>query len=310
MLIFIALNLTTAISDYYLGKGRNYKAKADAYKSQQLFKEWKNYLNIAEGKYLTAIKYNKYNTSAFYRLGVLYLDRDNYGKAIEIYENLLDYSPYYPEAHKNLGIAYSEMGETETGIDHLKRSLERIEDADTYFALGRLYERIAEFDSMMYYQEKFLPKAAQELSRIKNLEGYAGYKKIEMQTLSSQFNDIFDRLEENYSLYNSWERAIEPYSRIVEIVPDEALFRFHLGVAYRHTQDCGRAIEELKKSLKLAHGKRYYRLIIMQTFDNLADCYFILDEPELAKDALQKLITINPQSPLAEKARKRLAEME
>ena len=63
---------------------------------------------------------------ARFRMGYLRLQREDFRGAAEAFEGCLKYRPAWPEAHANLALAYSGLGER----DHAERLYEKMLDAD------------------------------------------------------------------------------------------------------------------------------------------------------------------------------------
>ena len=70
---------------------------------------------------------------ARFRLGYLRLQREDYRGAAEAFEGCLKYRPAWPEAHANLALAYSGLGER----DHAERLYEKMLEADPKIAWTR-----------------------------------------------------------------------------------------------------------------------------------------------------------------------------
>lgn len=75
--------------------------------------------------YRIAINYNKDYSEAYNNLGVIYLERHQFGMAIKQFKkaisNILYTTPYL--AQGNLGMAYYKLGNTKLAIKHLKTSV-------------------------------------------------------------------------------------------------------------------------------------------------------------------------------------------
>ena len=63
---------------------------------------------------------------ARFRLGYLRLQREDFRGAVEAFEGCLKYRPQWPEAHANLALAYSGLGERE----HAERLYEKMLETD------------------------------------------------------------------------------------------------------------------------------------------------------------------------------------
>lgn len=115
------------------------------------------YLNAALAK-------NPYNLYAYYQLGVAHFSQENYFESLAAFEHLLQKSPYYPEAIKNIGLVYKRLNQPQQAIEYLERSLDQNATASTYFTLAELYRTIGDTTRMINRIAAYLPKAAQQMA--------------------------------------------------------------------------------------------------------------------------------------------------
>mmetsp|Transcript_9255 Transcript_9255/g.22734 ORF Transcript_9255/g.22734 Transcript_9255/m.22734 type:complete len:420 (-) Transcript_9255:1048-2307(-) len=83
----------------------------------------------------------------FLQLGKVFVLREEYKKAIELYTEALEFSPENPEILTTLGILYLRMGESLTAFDHLGNSLtHNPRNPKTILAAGSIIQDHADMD--------------------------------------------------------------------------------------------------------------------------------------------------------------------
>lgn len=68
------------------------------------------------GKAMAILRQDPYNAEAHNNIGLVYMDSNNYAKAIQSFKNSLNLDPYSYKAHFNLGIAYSKVGSNDLAV--------------------------------------------------------------------------------------------------------------------------------------------------------------------------------------------------
>ncbi len=86
----------------------------------------------AETLYLEAARENPHNAKIFNRLGIIYLERQNYGDAIEAFVTALQYDEKVASRHFNLALAYLGQGNYTMAVKSLKRAVELAPDQEKY----------------------------------------------------------------------------------------------------------------------------------------------------------------------------------
>src|SRR5436305_10499890 len=127
-----------------------------------------------------------------YVLGRIYSGFGYYEEAIRSFEAVLAAEPQYPEAEKELGLAYRRRGEYQKGpdaetvrnqdfekaIEHLRRAISlRPNYADALSTLGGLYRRKGEYEKALEYYEgayRAGPTSAYAAANVASLSWYLG----------------------------------------------------------------------------------------------------------------------------------------
>ncbi|CAD7958041.1 unnamed protein product [Amoebophrya sp. A120] len=83
----------------------------------------------------------------FLQLGKVFVLREEYKKAIDVYQEALEFSPENPEILTTMGILYLRMGESLTAFDHLGNSLtHNPRNPKTILAAGSIIQDHADMD--------------------------------------------------------------------------------------------------------------------------------------------------------------------
>lgn len=90
--------------------------------------------------YQNAVRYDPTLPEANYRMGVLFMGRDQFAEAARRLEAELEHHPAHDEANRLLGICLVRLGDLDRGIPHLERlAKRRPRDAAVWHALGSGY---------------------------------------------------------------------------------------------------------------------------------------------------------------------------
>jgi predicted negative regulator of RcsB-dependent stress response len=115
--------------------------------------------------------------------------------------------------------------------------------------------------------------------------------------------DYRTRLGELYFQQGDWDKALGNFTKAVELDPQNGDLQIKLAIIYWHSGDIEAGIEQLDGALQLDPSRittRFYRGILLSTVKGR--------EAEAVAE-LKKAIELDPNSELAQRARKRLAEL-
>jgi tetratricopeptide (TPR) repeat protein len=117
----------------------------------------------------SALILDERNPEILRRLGVVYMNMNDYSDAREIYESLLEIDPDDDLAHSSLANALHKLGEDEAALVHHRRAIELDPDyaphhynyANTLYDLGRKAEALEEYRRALELDPEL--KAAREM---------------------------------------------------------------------------------------------------------------------------------------------------
>ena len=193
--------------------------------------------------YRNAIERNKEYKAAYLPLAFSLARLGKYEEAIKIYEDLKVQEPTNPEVFNNLAVAYNEKGRYREAIVDSNRAIELLGDTGQAYAQG--------------FQER------------NELLSYA-YK-----NLGNAHNGLGD-----------YDNAATALKRSTTIVPANAAAYFNLGVTLYNAKRFSEAIEAYRKVLTL-------RPSLPQAHYNLGLTYVAINDQKSALEQYQALKTIN-----------------
>jgi len=180
-------------------------------------------------------------------LGVIYLEKRDYKKAISYLQKAISQNPKNAYAYNNLGTAFKEIGKPSDAIINWEKAI----DLDPNFI-----EPLSNL-GIFYLDTGQVNRA---------IINFAKLIKITPNDGNSHNN-----LGLCYLNQNNYQKAIENIKKAVELNPNDYAAAYHLGLAYRLADDYENSVKYLKKALKLnpEHGPslNIYSLILMQTCD-------------------------------------------
>lgn len=98
---------------------------------------------------------------------------------------------------------------------------------------------------------------------------------------------FFENLAKVYLEMEDSEKAIELYSELLKVFPDNFSYLFNLASAYKLSNDNKKAIETYKKALEIEPNN-------VDAYYNLGHIYDNLGEPKEAVECYKKALNINP----------------
>jgi len=164
--------------------------------------------------------------------------------------------------HSSLAIFYVRQNRTEQAIGEYNAALQKAPDSlSALIGLGIIYDAQKKFDKAKDYYQKALkinPKFVPAANNLAYLYAEKGENIDEALTLAQsakeQFPDdphISDTLGWIFYKKNIYTRAITYLKEANEKMKDNAIMRYHLGMAYFKNGDKELAKKELRRALEL-----------------------------------------------------------
>jgi tetratricopeptide (TPR) repeat protein len=216
--------------------------------------------------------YNEHDYLTLILLGNFYKEHMDFSMAEKYFKKAV-------AVNENTPIPYYHLAELELAKGNMLGAivyLHRVIDINPHFvkayqALGSLYEREKDYHSAKMVYEKGLGYTPEDSLLLNNLgwlklvhfgDGASAYLDIrKARSLAPDDLDIQDTLAWWYYLNNDYQQSIMLLKKIVETDPDNAIYRYHLGMAYMGAGAKGEGALNLKKALELGIDDEYQRII-------------------------------------------------
>ncbi len=181
-----------------------------------------------------------------------------------LWKSTLRINPKSFHAHNNLASIYDENGQLQKAMYHYHKAIEiRPSDAIPYYNLANTLKNRGDLYEAIRYYKKALDKQA------RFIEPHVNMGLI-------------------YAKLGKYDLAEEEFRQAIRIQPNDSSAHNNLGVVLAHHGKLTEAIREHKIALKL---DRYNE----NAYINLSICYMDLKNYPKTLEALQRLLTINPQ---------------
>lgn len=96
---------------------------------------------------------------------------EEYGRAIQIYQQLLAEMPENPLVYNKLGLVYFYLDDYPKAIEYLEKEVSLEESADSYFLLGAAYGKLERYSEAVSHLKKYLIHAPPQDPRRQRAEG-------------------------------------------------------------------------------------------------------------------------------------------
>ena len=237
------------------------------------------YLDQAEASFEQVIATRPNDAEAQYNLGTLRLRRNDYPRAKEYLQRTLELKPNYPEAWNNLGMMAAQQGQTAEAVRSFQQSLTlRPSYATALQNLGNLYRH-----------ERDFAQAQEYLARA-----------LKLQPDDPEANYSIGML---YAQQNQAATAEEYLRKAIQYRPDYPEALNNLGVLYVRDGNDGGA-EEL-----FAACVRLWCRAFEGSYLNLARLYLSRQDRAKARETLQQLLQLRPESAVGRQALQALDAM-
>lgn len=171
------------------------------------------------------------------------------------------------ESEINIARCHIAVGDLEQASEHIKLALKLREDTRLRFMLAKLcFER--------------------------NLEMECKYHLETIVASDAEFTEAWELLGKIYRKSGAWKEVLEAYKRLTQLIPENADYHYHLGVAQRELGKTDEAISSFKFAVDLLpeHSRAYY---------SLASIYDAQGKTENAIECLNKSLEGNEKLEMA-----------
>jgi len=220
-------------------------------------------------------------------------------EAKNIYQDLLEFIPSHPEVLGNIGIIELQEGNTENGVDYLKKSINKDPGNSIYLSniANGLLDLNRPDEALLYYNSalKITPtssnlfynmaRANKALNKIN--EAISNYKeaiRLNNKNVLAYLNlgFLFNAIEE-------YELALNEYSSGIKIDPSNYQLFYNRGIAFENLKKYELALEDYKKAVQL--NKNFEPALF-----NKCDVLIKMGLIQEARDIIEGLIKINPNN--------------
>jgi len=232
---------------------------------------------IAEGLFRQAIIEDDQFWEAYYNLGVVLFNTNQYNESIELFNTLISKQPNFYKSYFGRALIYENQKDYEMAISDFKKVIDLNPNEDkAFYHLGKIYIVLRRFD-----------EANENLDTAK--------------LLNSENPDNYYETGNMFIAQNKPGSAIDEYRHAVELEPDNMKFHQGLGEAYYYSRTYYNALYEFESILKVEPNSAnanfmlgitiYKQAVLEQIVEAFLD---LLDEDLLGAEEKQKLSNKSP----------------
>jgi Flp pilus assembly protein TadD len=208
-------------------------------------------------------------------IGHFYRMRQDFAKAASYYQRAAELSTTQVIAYYSLAELKAQSGDRREAIAYLRTAIE-INPAFTksYRALGALYEQELDHRGAQRVYESGLQVAPDDPILLNNLAWVTLMQGGDVSTaylhirkavaLAPGDPDVQDTLAWWYYLTHDYQEAIHILKKVIRAQPDQALYHYHLGMAYLNVGDREQAWQHLQRALDLGIDAEHRSRIMEQ----------------------------------------------
>jgi len=315
-----ALSLDPNNAKIYLQRGRAYSDKGDNDKAISDFNQ--------------ALRLAPNDIVAYCFRALVYRQNSDYDRAIEDYTQALRLDPSWEDAMIGRGIAYTNKGDYDKAIIDFNQALLLNPNADNaYYSRGNMHYSNRNYDlaiadytqairlspnasdaynnrGMSHWRKGDLDRAIVDFEFVLKLEPNHARAKNNIESVRQQVsrvninsaNAFFDRGNE-YFQQNNFDRAIEEYSKALNLVPSFVNVLINRGMAYGSKGDYDKAINDFTQALKFDPNNA-------NIFATLGSSYFFKGDINNAIANWETALRLNPNDNDARAAIERARQMQ
>ncbi len=241
-------------------------------------------------------KYLPKSPEAHKRLGTAYWDRGNFDLAIREFEKVVELQPEFVMARLNLAVRYEELWELEKARDAFEKVLQvDPRNAAALKHLTQIKNKTAYKDMIAYLaaqsEELREPPAGQDKGSACYSKGLEHWGKRRFAQAARELEkavryspDYLADLVKLYEIQTMYDKAVEALQGIAKSNPQNTETKRHIMKL--------NLLKELKKNPETSEDRERY----CQVLNTLANMYWQGGEFEKAKEMLNRLISLDPDS--------------
>ena len=176
------------------------------------------------------IRNNSADAVACSNLGVAYMEKGLYFKALEALKKAISVNPNYDGSYHNIGLVYHKLGQYNEAIAPLQKYLKLHPNYhSSYSVLGHSYNQLGRFNDAI----DVLTKAI---------------------SINPDYTEDYVNLGLAYGNLGRVNEEIDTYKKLLSIKPDHAMAHNNLGYAYEYLGRFEEAIQYYKKAIEIKPG--------------------------------------------------------
>jgi len=199
----------------------------------------------AEQELVTTLQLNAKHIPALIKMGELQIQRKEYAKALESYQELIRQNIKVPVVNFNAGLALLEMGQSKDAVPYLEEAVAKQPGVATWhLTLARAYHKSRQLQKALKYYRASLginpdqPVAHNEMGMLFwDLKSFyfadAAFQKA--YQLDQQYVGALNNLTTSSMMFKQYDQAIAYLNRLLEINPEDDN-AYQLRVAARRFQ--------------------------------------------------------------------------
>ncbi len=185
----------------------------------------------AEQELITTLELNSKHIPALVKMGEIYIQRKEYAKALESYQELIRQNIKVPAVHFNAGLALLEMGQPKDAMPYLEEAVAKQPAVATWhLTLAQAYRKSHRPQKALKHYRASLrinpdqPVAHNEMGLVfwdLNSFFFADTAFHRAYQLDNQYVDALNNLVTSSILFKQYDQAIDYINRLQEINPDD-----------------------------------------------------------------------------------------
>ena len=254
---------------------------------------------------------------AFVNLGAAYMEKHDYGSAINPLKRALELSPDLPVAHQYLGYALLAQGYAAEAIPHLERVGAQDALGIAQIETGQLSEAVANFNAALAQR----PDDPDLLYYLGHASGLLSKGAIDMLIAAHPDSArAHQALAENYFVLRQMPQAEKEYQEALRLRPELPGLHLELGKVYANSAQWPKAEAEFRAETKLRPGNAEAAYRLGAALLQQGKATEALEELKRANDrkpdmpetlySLGKAASLSGDAQTAEKAWTRVIELE